>query len=547
MAGYCNVPVGREGISARIQLFYRGQLLDEQRLVLTDHPDMWAVFSLPEGNPEDFSIGFTECEPELLPKLTAMVQFSDTPADEQTAYTESIRPLAHFAPRRGFHNDPNGLLYYNGLYHMFYQLNPYGLNHANTHWGWAVSPDLLHWTERQPPLCPSDEDGNIFSGSGVVDRNNTSGLQTGEHPPIFLFYTATRVRFLPRIGFDEDGKPIFPEGWKRPEAVQCAAVSLDGGNSFQKWGRVVDSIVGLNRDPKVRWVEDAGCWVMALYLEENDYMLLYSDDLLHWEKGERITMPDTAECPDLFELFVDGDPDNAKWVLFGSPENYLLGHFEGRRFVAETPLIKGASQVGDTVKIFTNAATYAPQTFFGLPRGEEIQISWIPTVFPGAPFASCMSFPWKLSLVTTPNGIRLKADPIDAVKSLRTESVGLTEKKLARFGGKALDLEITLHFDHLNGRAMFSLRGVPVLVQNGGRELVFPTGIYRLPEPVNGEVSMRILADQGSVELFCGIFHCGLNSPLDSGKMGLEMLCLEGCKADGTLWKLRSVYDKDAE
>lgn len=540
MAGYCNVPVGRKGVSARIQLFVRGEKYDEQQLVVAEEPEMWAVFPLPDGNAEDFSFRFTECGEDQAQQLARLVRITDQPADSMTAGREEMRPLVHFAPRRGFHNDPNGLLYYNGLYHMFYQLNPYGLNHANTHWGWAVSSDLLHWTERRPPLCPSDEEGNIFSGSGVVDWNNTSGLQTGEHPPIFLFYTATRVRFLPRLGFDEDGKPIFPEGWVRPKADQCAAVSLDGGNSFQKIGCVVDSIVGLNRDPKVRWVQDAGCWVMALYLEENDYMLLYSDDLLHWEKGERLTMEGTAECPDLFELFLDGDPGQAKWVLFGSPENYQLGHFEGQHFVAETPVIKGSTQTGGTVRIFTSAATYAPQTFSGLERGEEIQISWIPTVFPGTPFASCMSLPWKLSLVTTPDGPRLKADPIDAVKSLRTESVGLSEKKLARFGGEALDLEVELHFDAPDGRAMLSLRGVPVLVQAGGRELVFPTGIYQLPQPVDGKVSLRIIADQGSIELFSGVFHCGLNSPLDPGKTGLELICLQGCRAEGTLWKLRS-------
>ena len=156
-----------------------------------------------------------------------------------------------------------------------------------------------------------------------------------------------------------------------------------------------------------------------------------------------------------------------------------------------------------------------------------------------------MSLPWKLSLVTTPDGPRLQADPIEEVKSLRTESVGLSEKKLARFGGKALDLEATLYFDDPDGRAMLSLRGVPILVQKGGRELVFPTGIYQLPQPIDGKVNLRVIADQGSVELFSGVFHCGLNSPLDPGKTGLELVYLSGCRAEGTLWKLRSIWEND--
>ena len=536
---YCIIPVHSEGVSARIQLFNGQTLLDEERLQVSELPEMWAVFHIPEDG--EISVRFTDCDPETAAQMEKLVRFSDTLPDEDTAYHEALRPLAHFTPRRGFHNDPNGLLYYNGLYHMFFQLNPYGLNHGNTHWGWAVSSDLLHWTEREPPLCPSDEDGLIFSGSGVVDWNNTSGLQTGEHPPIVLFYTATRMRFPPQVTRDADGNPVFPQGYTRPVSHQCAAVSLDGGETFRKYGCVVEGIVGLNRDPKVRWVEDAGCWVMGLYLEKNDYTLLYSDDLLHWERGETLTMEGTGECPDLFELYLDGDPSQAKWIFFGSPANYFVGHFEGRRYVAETPVIRSLPQIGGTVKAFARAPAYAPQTFSGLPRGEEIQISWITTFFPGMPFNSCMSFPWKLSLVSTPAGPRLNAAPIEAVNSLRDRSMDVTDPKIGRFGGKALDLELTLHFDDPDGRAMFRLRGVPILIQHGGRELVFPSGIYELPEP-KSDVSMRILADQGSIELFCGVFHCGLNMALDPAQTGLEFLHLEGCRPDGTLWTMRSIY-----
>lgn len=524
MLRYCSLPIRPDAPAVRTRLYRNGVLLDEQLLSIGQPAQMWAELPLPGGSREEYALRFAGCAEDASRALAALAVFGET-RQGGTAYGEALRPAVHFTPRCGFHNDPNGLLYYNGLYHMFFQLNPYGLRHGNTHWGWAVSRDLLHWTERQPPLRPSEEDGLIYSGSGVVDWNNTSGLQTGEHPPIVLFYTATGAR--------------FPSDFGQAMARQCVAVSLDGGEHFYKHGCVLDEIAPMNRDPKVRWVADAGCWVMALYLEKNDYALLYSDNLLHWQRGETLTLPFTAECPDLFELFLDGDPRQPKWVLFGSPENYLVGHFEGRRFIAETELIRGPAQPEGQGKVFTRAALYAPQTFSGLPRGEEIQLYWMPTIFPAMPFSSCMSLPWRLSLQTTAEGPRLSAAPVEAVKTLREQTVALDDPALDSLEGDALDLELRPGFDSPEGRLLLRLRGVPVLLQRGGRELVFPDGIYALPEP---SAPLRILADHGSVELFCGRFHCGLNTPLDPGKRGLEILTQEHCRPEGTLSRLRSVW-----
>lgn len=535
MPDYCNLPINQSVEPYRTQLWCNGTILDEQTLFIGTPAQMWAVFPLPEGT-EDCELRFTDCNTETANALAQLAVFSNEPMDASTVYNEALRPLVHFTPKRGFHNDPNGLLYYNGLYHMFFQHNPYGLNHGNTHWGWAVSPDLLHWTERQPPLAPSDEDGMIFSGSGVVDYYNTSGLQTGEHPPILLFYTATGMRFFPKFNHGEDGQPIMPNDWVRPKSKQCIAVSLDGGQTFQKYGAVIDEIAPMNRDPKVRWIKDAGCWVMALYLTENDYMLLYSDDLLHWEHGETLTLPLTAECPDLFELYFDGDPAQPKWVFLGSPENYLVGHFEGRHFAAETDLIRDGES-----KTFTQASLYAPQTIFGLPRGEEIQIYWIPTVFPSMPFASCMSLPWKLSLISTADGPRLSVAPIEAAKQLRGRSITLNDETLPHFTGEALDLEAEVRFECPEGRLMLGLRGVPILLQKGGRELVIPTGICTLPEQAS---QLRIIADHGSIELFIGRYHTALNIPLDPGKKGFTILEQEGCSIEGNLWLLCSIWNK---
>lgn len=538
MAIYLNLPVRMDAPARFVTVFYKGQQVGKEQLGLSAHPDMWAALPLPDGEMEDYTFSLSgDGAEEFLP----LVQLSRRRLGEEELYREPMRPLNHFSPARGFMNDPNGLYFDGQQYHMFFQLNPFGLGHGNTHWGHAVSEDLLHWTEREPALCPDDRDGLIFSGSAVIDRENVSGLGEGDQPPVLLFYTATGMRYRPDFPKDADGKPIFPKDWQRPQTDQCVAYSVDGGRTFRKYGPVVPQIVPMNRDPKVQWVPEAGCWVMALYLENNDYTLLYSDDLLHWEQGETMTLPDTAECPDIFRLYLDGDRDKPYWVYFGSPENYLVGQFEGRHFV-HGQLIKGCTQLTPGgPKMFTDAAAYAPQTFFGTAEGEVLQISWLPTRFPGMSFASCMSLPWKLELRSTPEGPRLYKTPAEAVAALREEESSLSgdfaeiSQSLSKLKGDSLELYARLAFEG-EGALTLSVRGVLISIRDGGQKLLFPTGVYNLPEKGRGE--LRIFADRGSIELFYDGFACALNAPLDPGRQKVELLEMEGCRLEGSLYRL---------
>ena len=157
----------------------------------------------------------------------------------QTAYKETYRPQYHFTPKTNWTNDPNGLIYYKGEYHLFFQHNPTGINWGNMTWGHAVSPDLVHWKQLPHAIHP-DELGTIFSGSGVVDWNNTGGFQTGDEAVLVAFYTSAGNHAPEKVPF-----------------TQSIAYSNDRGRSWTKYegNPVIEHIVASNRDPKVIWHE----------------------------------------------------------------------------------------------------------------------------------------------------------------------------------------------------------------------------------------------------------------------------------------------------
>lgn len=241
-------------------------------------------------------------------------------------FNTSCRPQFHFTPQKNWINDPNGMFFYNGKYHLFYQYNPGDSVWGDIHWGHAVSEDLVSWTELDPALFPDKGGlGMVFSGGAVVDRDNTSGLMVGEHPPIFLFFTTSND-----VGNQQ----------------QSAAYSLDGG---EKWIWVESNPVIPNteikdfRDPKVVWYAEGDYWVMALAVGQQIW-LYKSSNLLEWEKlsefGDGYGCHEGVwECPDLFQLTVGSE---SKWVLLvsinpggpngGSATQYFIGDFDGIQY-----------------------------------------------------------------------------------------------------------------------------------------------------------------------------------------------------------------------
>ena len=269
-----------------------------------------------------------------------------------TGFDQRYRPQFHFTPTRNWTNDPNGCVYFDGEYHLFFQHNPEGVQWGNMTWGHAVSTDLVHWKEIAHAIRP-DELGTIFSGSAAIDWKNTSGFQDGDIPPMVAAYTCA-------------GRHVEPP---RP-FTQAIAYSTDRGRTFTKHvgNPVIPSVTGgTDRDPKILWHEPTQKWVMVLYLTEGEKRLgfLTSMDLKTWTQVSEVA--GFHECPDLFELALDGDAMNTRWVLLGADAKYLIGHFDGVKFTTQS-----GKHLGDH-----GANFYASQTFNDVPPedGRRIQIA----------------------------------------------------------------------------------------------------------------------------------------------------------------------------
>ncbi|MEY9994965.1 fructan beta-fructosidase [Streptomyces sp. V4I8] len=252
-------------------------------------------------------------------------------AADISPYSETYRPQFHFTPERNWMNDPNGLVYYKGEYHLFYQYNPNGNSWGDMSWGHAVSTDLVHWKELPLALSHDDEE-MVFSGSAVVDRNNTTGFGTRKNPPMVAIYTS----YHKDTGIQ----------------AQSLAYSTDRGRTWTKYqgNPVIDIGSREFRDPKVQWYEPTKSWLMTVSLSTEHKVRFYSSkNLKDWnllsDFGPAGATGGVWECPDLFPLAVDGDKNNIKWVLVvninpggiagGSAAQYFIGDFDGKKFTAE--------------------------------------------------------------------------------------------------------------------------------------------------------------------------------------------------------------------
>lgn len=369
---------------------------------------------------------------------------------EQSAYDEPWRPQYHFTPTKNFMNDPNGLVFYKGEYHLFYQHNPQGAEWGHMSWGHAVSSDMVHW--RHLPLAIPEEPGRymIYSGSAVVDWHNSSRLCAGTDPRdpscLIAIYTAA--------GIDSQ--------------KQNLASSNDHGRTWTNYSGnpIVDLQQPDFRDPKVFWYEPQKKWVMVVvFADEKQVKILDSPNLKTWTLrstfGPFGASKGQWECPDLFELPLDNKPGNKKWVLVvnrnpgapagGTGVEYFVGRFDGAQFVSETP----ADQElwADYGKDF-----YATNSFSDLPAsdGRRIWLGWISNwqyanKEPTALWRGAQSLPRVLRLKTYPEGIRLTQTPAKETESLRgdrilqvTDAVILQANQklhLANARGDALEIE----------------------------------------------------------------------------------------------------------
>jgi len=437
-------------------------------------------------------------------------------APRQDAALEALRPRFHFTPARNFMNDPNGLVFYKGEYHLFYQHNPFGQTWGHMSWGHAVSRDMLQWEHL--PVALHEEDGvMIFSGSAVVDWNNTSG-------------------FCVPVGQDRSCLVAIYTGHSPGKQTQNLAFSNDRGRTWTKYASnpVVDLGLSDFRDPKVFWHASTSRWVMVTVLATQHKVRLFaSPDLKRWETlsdfGPAGATGGVWECPDLFPLPLDGNAGDLRWVLDvdinpggvagGSGGQYFVGSFDGTRFVNENP--PATTLWADYGKDF-----YASLSFSDIPPadGRRIWMAWIsnwqyaneePTVI----WRGAQSVPRELALRRLPDGIRLVQQPVTELRSLRVSADPVAVVESMTLPESA---EIELEFE----RGSWNQAGIR-LSNRAGEEVIVgvtsnPPEVFvdrrnsrktpvhreypgRHAGPVrwrDGRLSLRVLFDRSVVEVF---------------------------------------------
>ncbi len=438
-------------------------------------------------------------------------------------YTEPFRPQFHFSPEKMWMNDPNGMVYNEGIYHLFYQYHPDSTIWGPMHWGHATSKDLLHWQHKPIALKP-DEHGFIFSGSAVLDKQNSSEFGTEDNPPLVAIFTYHNAKKKARgdTGFETQG----------------IAYSLDNGDSWTKYdGNPVISDEGSTdfRDPKVFWYEPDQKWIMSLVA--GDHAQFYvSADLKDWELLSEFGKDKGAhggvwECPDLISFKVD-NTNEEKWVLLisinpgapngGSGTQYFVGDFDGTTFTTD--------QV-DERWIDWGTDNYAGVTFSNAPEDEKVFLGWMSNwqyanETPTETWRSAMTLPRKLTLEKVADGYSLFNYPIEKVDGL-VSSGSTKELNIAIRGEELISVDSLMQSEV---RFTTSSKDFQLKFCNGANEELvltlksasnqftldrsrsgkthfqedFGKTIQQMPVPdlPDGEYEVRILMDRSSIEIF---------------------------------------------
>lgn len=407
-----------------------------------DSVEYYVPFALPQGVKEAVvTIGRVAANAVCWDNISLADTFD-------TSNTDYYRPEYHHTPLYGWMNDANGLVYKDGEYHLYFQYNPYGSKWGNMHWGHSVSKDLVHWQHLDPAIA-RDTLGHIFSGSTVIDKNNSAGY--GKDAMI-AFYTSAS---------DEHGQ------------IQCMAYSNDNGRTYTKYENnpILTPFDGLKdfRDPKVFWYEPAQKWYMIVSADKN--MRFYSStDLKQWEYlsqfGEGYgVQPNQFECPDFIQLPVDGNKDNMKWVMIvninpgcpfgGSATEYFIGDFDGKEFKCDTD--KSVTKWLDFGK--DHYATIC----FSNTGDRIIAVPWMSNwqyanVTPIRQYRGANALPRELSLYTKNGEIYMAANVVKETEALRKstrniESISVEGETVIDSITDGLNSGVELEMDIVPGKA----------------------------------------------------------------------------------------------
>ncbi len=522
---YLVLPVKNNAPQRNVELWVRGINERYFNIELADSdPDWYAYLQIDQWIGDSVELRVSQLPVDS--KAFSPLKQSDLDSNKNN-YSEKLRGQLHFSPKRGWTNDPNGMVYYKGEYHLFYQHNPYGVNWGNMTWGHAVSKDLVHWKELDDAIHPGKY-GPVFSGGGLVDENNTSGLGSKEDPAMVLFYTGAKA-------------------WS-----QCVAWSKDGRQFTLVDPAVVPRINKDNRDPKVIWYEPSKKWIMVLYVELDNgihsMQFLSSPDLLNWTKisvyeGGRGDDRYMYECPEFFELPVEGS-NETRWVLTGANSEYAIGSFDGIEFKPEAERLNG--QRGRDF--------YAAQTFSNEPKGRRIEMGWwrTHTGKDGMSFNQSMSIPMELKLVNTPEGIRLSRWPVKELEILRSKSFQTANTRIRDNSKNPLQnfnselAEISMIIEPGNAKEIvLEIRGVPLTYDVKAEELTV-NGVKALAPMRNGRLDLLIFADRTGLEIFAnkGLLFMPVNLNIEGDKRSYSIKAIGGTSRILSLnaYELKSIW-----
>ena len=433
-----------------------------------------------------------------------LIQQSDYVPDEEKWGDEPLRPQFHFSQKVGWNNDPNGMVFYDGEWHLFLQHNPVGRKWGNMTWAHGVSKDLVHW-EQLPNVLHHKQGDAMFSGGAAVDWMNTGGWKTGANDVIIATWTST-------------GRG------------ECIAYSNDKGRTFTEYeGNPI--IKHRGRDPKPMWYsygEDAnplsdaaekqgGHWVIALFDEDEErgrnIAIYTSTDLKTWELQSKL--PGYFECAEIFSLPVDDDLKNMRWIIFAADARYAVGSFDGKVF---TPDHEGKHQLHW-------GSYYASQLFSDAPDGRRIQIGWAKINMEGMPFNQTFTFPTNLTLRTTDAGIRMFGEPVEEIAKLHGKKHEAVNEMLS--GDRTV--KITTSGALFDIRATFDVGTAKRLGLNvdGKQAFSYDSVAKKLNtenlSPVDGKISLQILIDRPIMETFVNNGQMVITAPY-SNDLNIESI-----------------------
>lgn len=497
-----NLPVQNSASMRRVTVMVGGQPVRDFniRLATGGTPDWWAYVDVSAFTNQMATLSISSLS-SVNDGLYAIFQTNGI-VDATNLYQESLRPQLHFSAKRGWLNDANAMVYHNGKYHLYYQHDPFDWGGGGQKWwGHAVSTDMVNWVELPEGLYSRSFGDEVYSGSAIVDTANTGGFKTGTNDTIVAAFTSTA-------------------------RGECIDYSNDGGLTFAE---ITNNPVVIHngRDPHLLWYAPSNYWVMAVYdATGGDGIRFYSSpNLRQWTYRSKIN--GYFECPDIFQLQVDGNTNNLMWLLCDASSGYQLGQFDGATFTPGTSKLPGNSGSG----------FYASQTFTSMKPGDnrKVRIGWAQISTPGMPFNQLMYFPTELTLQTTSNGVRLCSNPIAEIANNVINVYTWTNltlnpgyNPLSGIRGSLFDVKAQFSVGTAQSLT-FTFQGV-VVTYNASTRTISCNGDTQSLPPINGVIQLEIIVDRDTVEIFGnnGQLYMPLPANNSSGNSLISVACTGG-------------------